>query len=188
MMILNRQKVFISYSTHDTPYAKAICTWLEENSIPCWMAPRDIIPGTSYGEAIIRAIRQAKIMVLVFTAYANESKYVNKEVERAVSNGTIIIPVRFQNVSLCQALDFFLSAEQWLDALNPPLKKHLDKLVESVKVLQVSSQLQHAPKKESYKEARKDIRMFEELAPDNWYGQSRYSLFRWIRNQFKDNS
>lgn len=151
------------------------------------MAPRDIIPGTSYGEAIIRAIRQAPIMILVFTAHANESKYVNKEVERAVNNGTIIIPVRFQNISPSKALDFFLSAEQWLDALHPPLKKHLDKLVESVKALQSVNHPQPPVKKTSYEKDQEDIRMFEELAPDDW-DRPKSKILGWIKNQFKDNS
>ena len=45
--------VFISYSTKDKPTADAACAALEAKGIRCWIAPRDILPGSDWGEAII---------------------------------------------------------------------------------------------------------------------------------------
>jgi hypothetical protein len=120
-------KVFISYSTKDKHFAQAICLWLEQHNIPCWIAPRNVTPGMNFGEAIINAIQEAHIMIIVFTANANESKYVSREVERAVSKGIIIIPVRFQDILPSRSMEFFLASQHWLDAIDPPFKKHLDK-------------------------------------------------------------
>jgi hypothetical protein len=39
-----------------------------------------------YGEAVIDGIRGARVMVLVFSAHANTSEHIQKEVERAVNN------------------------------------------------------------------------------------------------------
>ncbi len=85
--------VFISYATKDKTVADAVCARLESVGIRCWIAPRDIVASTSYGEAIIDAIHGAKLMVLVFSANANASGHIPKEVERAVSNGVPILPV-----------------------------------------------------------------------------------------------
>ena len=60
------KNIFISYSTKDRYFANAICSWLEENDLKCWMAPRDISPGIQYGEAIINAINICKVMVIDF--------------------------------------------------------------------------------------------------------------------------
>ena len=125
--------IFISYSTKDERFASAVCSWLEKNGITAWMAPRDIVPGSHYGEAIIAAIKNAKIMVVVFTQNADASKFVKLEVERGISSGCIIIPVRFQDVMPTNELEFYLGASQWLDILTKPIEAHLDKLVASIK-------------------------------------------------------
>ena len=48
--------VFISYSSQDMEAAQAICHVLEQNEIRCWMAPRNIPPGSDYGDVIDEAI------------------------------------------------------------------------------------------------------------------------------------
>ena len=82
---------FISYSSKDKTVADAVCARLESAGVRCWIAPRDVLAGTSYGEAIIDAIHSAKVMVLVFSSHANSSGHIPKEVERAVSNGLAIL-------------------------------------------------------------------------------------------------
>ena len=91
--------VFISYASKDKIVADAVCAKLESSAIRCWIAPRDIVAGTSYGEAIIEAIHGAKVMVLVFSSNANASGHIPKEVERAVSNGVAILPFRIEDVA-----------------------------------------------------------------------------------------
>ena len=46
-------QVFISYSSKDKPVGDAACAVLEQRGFRCWIAPRDIVPGTEWGEAII---------------------------------------------------------------------------------------------------------------------------------------
>ena len=40
---------------------------LERHGLACWVASRDIGPGENFQEAIVKAIRSARAMVLVFT-------------------------------------------------------------------------------------------------------------------------
>ncbi len=124
--------VFISYASKDKVVADAVCAKLESSGIRCWIAPRDIVPGTSYGEAIIEAIHGAKVMVLVFSSNANASGHIPKEVERAVSNGVAILPFRIEDVAPGKSLDYFIGSVHWLDAMTPPLEKHLDDLAATV--------------------------------------------------------
>lgn len=79
--------VFISYSSKDKPTADAVCATLEANAIRCWIAPRDVLQGMEWGGAIVDAIHNSQIMVMVFSSLANDSKHIKREVERAVNRG-----------------------------------------------------------------------------------------------------
>ncbi|NJD60374.1 MAG: hypothetical protein C3F13_17980 [Anaerolineales bacterium] len=121
--------VFVSYSNKDKPVADAVVAGLEHKGIRCWVAPRDIAPGSSWGEAIISAIEGSRFMVIILSGNSNRSKQVVREVERAVANSVIIIPFRIENIDPTGAMAYFLSTEHWLDAITPPLERHIEKLV-----------------------------------------------------------
>src|SRR5450830_825013 len=116
--------VFISYSSKDKAIADAICSKLENNKIRCWIAPRDILGGVEYGDAIIDAIVDCKIFLIVLSAKANNSTHVRKEVERAVNKGKIILPFRIEDCALTKAMEYALSNTHWLDAMTPPIETH----------------------------------------------------------------
>lgn len=124
--------VFISYSHEDKPIADAICASLEANGVRCWIAPRDILPGKEWGEAIIEGINHCRAMILVFSSNSNQSNQVKREVERAVSKGAIILPFRIEDVPMSKSMEYFLSTPHWLDAMTPPMEKHLAILAQTV--------------------------------------------------------
>jgi hypothetical protein len=126
---------FISYSSLDKAAANATCAALEASGIRCWIAPRDIEPGSEWGDAIIDAINHSRVVILIFSAHANDSRQIRREVERAVSKGIPIIPLRIENIAPTHSLEFFIGTLHWLDALTPPLENHLRRLVETVKTL-----------------------------------------------------
>jgi hypothetical protein len=72
---------------------------------------------------------------LIFSANANESPQIRREVERAVNKGVPIIPLRIQDIAPTRSLEYFIGTVHWLDALTPPLESHLRRLVETVKAL-----------------------------------------------------
>ncbi|MDR3799935.1 MAG: toll/interleukin-1 receptor domain-containing protein [Terracidiphilus sp.] len=127
--------VFISHSAKDKVTADAVCAMLESNGIRCWIAPRDVIPSMEWGEAIIDAIEQCRIMVLVFTANANASPQIRREVERAVNRGVAILPLRMEDVLPGKSLEYFIGNVHWLDALTPPVEAHLKNLAGTIRIL-----------------------------------------------------
>ena len=127
--------VFISYSSKDKTIADAVCARLEARAIRCWIAPRDVQPGSPYGEEIIDAIHNCRAMVLVLSSNANASPHIPKEIERAVSHGVPIIPLRVEDVMPAKSLDYFISSVHWLDAITPPLEQHLDSLANTLRIL-----------------------------------------------------
>jgi hypothetical protein len=74
-------------------------------------------------------------MVLIFSSNANESAQIRREIERAVSRGVTIVPVRIEEVEPTKSMEYFLGAIHWLDALTPPLERHLQHLAESIKAM-----------------------------------------------------
>jgi hypothetical protein len=129
------KQVFISYSKEDIEPAMQICKLLEERGIGCWITPRDVIPGRSYGEEIINAIESTSATVLVLSEHANISVHVKNEIERAVSKGKTIIPIRIREVQPSKALELFISSAQWIDAFRPPLEARIDALAGAIKLL-----------------------------------------------------
>ncbi len=127
--------VFVSYSVKDKVVADAIVARLEADGIRCWVAPRDVVPGADWGESIINAIESSRIMVLVFTASANASTQIKREVERAVDKGVYTIPIRIENIEPTKSLEYFISTSQWMDAFPPPLEPHLDFMAKTVKAI-----------------------------------------------------
>ncbi len=124
--------IFISHSSKDKPIADAVCARLESRGIRCWIAPRDVAPGANYGGAIIDAIQGSRVMVLVLSSTANTSAHIPNEIERAVSYGVAVLPFRIEDVKPAKSLDLFIGSVHWLDALTPPLDRHLDRLADSV--------------------------------------------------------
>jgi hypothetical protein len=80
-----------------------------------------VLPGTNWGESIIDAIETCKVVVLVYSAAANTSNAVMREVERAMHFGKPIIPMRLEKVPIAKSMSFYLASCHWLDAITPPL-------------------------------------------------------------------
>jgi hypothetical protein len=127
--------IIVSYSTLDKPIADAVCAGLEARGIRCWIAPRDILPGVNYQEGIIDAINSSKIMVLIFSSHANESPHVIREATIAMSKKVIIIPFRIDDSPLSKTMEFIISVPHWLEAITPPLEKHIGELADTIMIL-----------------------------------------------------
>jgi hypothetical protein len=93
------------------------------------------VPGTEWGAAIIAGIDGCKVMVLIFSASANESPQVRREVEQAISKGMTVIPCRIEDVSPEGALEYALGNTHWLDVFTPPVERQMKCLAESVESL-----------------------------------------------------
>ena len=127
--------IFISYSSKDQKIADAIINILETQKIKCWIAYRDAEAGDDYAGSIVRAIRNCKACVLVFSSESNQSKHVLNEINSCVNYEKLIIPFRIADVLLHDALEYYLGRTHWLDALTQPLEEHIHKLVERLNTI-----------------------------------------------------
>lgn len=120
---------FISHASADTARAQEICAHLEAAGLRCWIAPRDVRPGPPFGEQIIEGLGRSRCLVLVLSGASNLSEFVHRELERAVSRGKPIYPVRIEEVLPSPRLEIFVSAHQWVDAWTDRRDEQLDRLV-----------------------------------------------------------
>ena len=127
--------IFISYSSKNKAIADAVCHKLEERKMKCWIAPRDILPGSNYAEELIKAIDGSKLFVLIFSKDSNQSQHVLRECERAVSHGIPIVPFRISDVLPGAALQYFIGPQHWLDAITAPCAAHINRLADTVHIL-----------------------------------------------------
>lgn len=152
---MENKYVFISYSSANKGIADATCHILEECGIPCWIAPRNIIPGKTWAGNIVQAIRDCSLMVLIYSEDSNSSSQVANEVDKAFSHGKIIIPFMVDSTPMNDDFDYYLSRKHWLVAY-PDYKKMLMPLVEAV-ATNIGIEIQRPQSKVSNSISRKEV-------------------------------
>jgi TolB-like protein len=125
--------VFVSYASQDTAIANSLVEALEQHSIACWIAPRDVVAGEFYADAIVHAIDASRVLVLILSQHAAASPHILREVERASAKRHPVISLRIDLAPLPSGLEYFLNTSQWLDAANGDTDRALPKLIEAVR-------------------------------------------------------
>ena len=174
--------VFISYSSRDKPIADAVCAGLEAAGVRCWIAPRDIVGGQSWASAIIGGIENARVMVVVFTDNVNASPQVLSEVERAVHKRLWLVSLRIEDVAPSKDFEYFLSSRHWLDAITPPVQRHIQKLADDIRRL---LELPARPQAATTTEPR-PIVIDDEVQFDDWGSVRRPGLLSKLMDLLKD--
>ena len=127
------KQIFVSYSSSDRSKADAICQALEQANISCWIAPRDLAAGSQWGGGIVKAIEECAAVVVVFSAAANNSPQVAREMELAVSKRRPLIPIRVANDQPTDDMQYFLGVSHWFNAYDQPVETYLAGIVSSVR-------------------------------------------------------
>lgn len=127
----NTAPVFVSYATADRKEALAVCKAIERRGVKCWISTRDVGPGENYQEAIVRALRGSRAVVLVFSEAANNSDEIKKELSLASRYHVPVMALRIQDVEPSDAFAYELSTRQWIDAFQG-WDESIDSLVRSL--------------------------------------------------------
>lgn len=150
-------EIFISYSHKDSDIQQAVVQKLEENGLSCWYAPRNIQPGEEWAEAITNALRQCRMVVLIFTENSNTSVQVLREVSLSVDFRKNILPFKCDNAMPIGSMQYYLSTLHWLDA-SGNIDGALDELVELTKRA-LNNNTQNAPDTADQKKKRHFTKM-----------------------------
>ncbi|MBP9805903.1 MAG: toll/interleukin-1 receptor domain-containing protein [Candidatus Accumulibacter sp.] len=111
--------MFISYASNDYARASAVCCYLEEHGLGCWIAPRDINNDLlPYTQAIERGLSQVRSVVVLISELANLSVHIPRELDMALERKLPIVPIRLQDVQPAGQLNYMLRTCQWLNAFE----------------------------------------------------------------------
>lgn len=111
--------VFVSHVSSQRHLAVALAQRLEASGCPCWYAPRDIPTGSIWDEQIAAAIRSCGHFLLVFSAKADLSPHVKRELALADKYRKPILWLRTDNTEP-ELLAYYLTDTQWLDWSGDP--------------------------------------------------------------------
>ena len=106
------QYAFISYSSKNQQVADSVRLLFQEEGIPCWMAPYDIPAGSKYAYVINDALENCGCLVLLLTNASQESQFVEREIERAITYRKPIVPLQLEQLQLNSGFKFYIGNSQ----------------------------------------------------------------------------
>lgn len=137
--------VFISYSSKDNEFVNMIVKILDQMGISYWRAPEMIPAGSNYAREIPKAILGCEVFLLVLSGTSQQSIWVEKEVDSAVRNRKVIIPVQIDYTPLSEMFLFYLNNVQMIS-----YSENRDKAISDLKnQLQVIMSDREMPAKKS---------------------------------------
>lgn len=106
---------FVSHSSLDVTEASKLVAALERVGTTCWIAPRNIRPGETYGDAIAEAVAQStKATLVLISANSERSASVKAELELARRFNRPIVPVILNGHSPGKGVIFYIGTSHWL--------------------------------------------------------------------------
>lgn len=124
----NPKSVFISYSSKDVDVVSNVVRMLKEAGIKYCKAPEDIPVGSNYAREIPKMISSCEVFLLIISEESQKSIWVEKEIDFAINNKKIIVPLKISNDALTDMFRFYLNNVQMI---------HYDNQEESLKMLKI---------------------------------------------------
>ena len=133
-------KVFLSYAHNDIALAKKIESALEDEGLQVWNAETEILPGDNFAEKISEALKASDAMVVLLTPESLNSKWIQWEIEYALSNKSYkrrVIPVLVgseESVSL-ESIPWILRKLQMIRLSKPEqAEREINQITEALKL------------------------------------------------------
>lgn len=109
--------VFLSHSSKDKPIADKVCQFLEEKGLSCWIAPRNIVPGSDWAASISTAITASKVFLLIYSENSAASSQVGRELSLAESKDDVfVVPYKVDETELSGSFEYYLTGAHWISA------------------------------------------------------------------------
>lgn len=125
--------VFISYRSIDKDLAFEMVACLESSGLPCWIAPRNIVPGRSFPTEIVAGLEATAVLVLLFSGSDNLSRHILSEVSHAFDLGRPIIVFKTSREMPDATFGYFLKLAHWLDTTAGTPAQSFPELVKAVR-------------------------------------------------------
>ena len=111
-------EVFVSYSSQDHSQVRKIVDRLRDAGISVWMDEGGIDAATLWSEAIVEAINECKVLIMMVSRHSTDSANVVKEVMLASESSKIILPVYLEPADIPTRLKYQLTGIQHSESYN----------------------------------------------------------------------
>lgn len=105
-------QLFICHSSKDIFRAQEIVGKFEKMKIRCWMAPRDLLPGSNHLHELPARIEACEFFLLLISKNTCLSKWVELEMLQAIDARKQIIPLVIDDTAVCDGFAFALRNTQ----------------------------------------------------------------------------
>lgn len=126
------KQVFVSYASADKAVAYEIVEYLEGAGISCFIAPRDISGGKAYAKALMEAIDQCDLVLLVASSAILPSEHVLNEVEAVINKKKLLLPILVEDFEMSDEYKYYLGRKQWVTAYPDDVCTYFDKIRDMV--------------------------------------------------------
>lgn len=126
-------KVFFSYSRHDQEFTDTLTRGLTRHGVSVWVDTSDIKAGDAWRAAIAHAIADCDAFLVILSPQCIASKNVVKELSIAESHDRTIIPVRYQECQIPEAMEYQLAGLQYIDFSKASVEEGIEQLVRILK-------------------------------------------------------
>jgi len=125
-------EIFVSYASQDKEKVLNIVNLLEKNGLRVWRDETNIPGGKNYGPEIVRAIRSAKILLLMCSNASMRSKNVKQEIQLAWKYDVPYLSVLLEPVQYPEQIEYWLEGWQWIEIQDSSSTQWLSRLLEAM--------------------------------------------------------
>jgi hypothetical protein len=131
--VLVSKQVFISYSRHDVDFANRVNQYLIQNKISTWIDTLGIRSGEDWPDRVADAILDSRIVLIVISPSALESKWVKRELSFADQNEKMVFPVIYKNCTFPPWFNLRFGNIQWANFTSGEYNANMNGLLDSLK-------------------------------------------------------
>lgn len=131
---IDKKDVFISYSSADQQIANILVNRLRSKGIGVWIAS-DSMKSGPYAGQIVKAIRNARVFIVILSKNSIRSPHVRTEINNAfnrISDGMILMPILTEETVLDDDCTYYLGAQEMFDGKTPPIERRFEYLCERI--------------------------------------------------------
>jgi len=111
-------EVFVSYSSQDFEEVHRIVEQLRSTGVSVWMDEGGIEAARLWSEAIVDAINDCKVLIMMVSSHSTDSPNVVKEVMLSSESGKVILPIYLEEAEIPSRLKYQLTGIQHLEAFS----------------------------------------------------------------------
>ena len=116
----DRPEIFVSYSSRDAEKVSEIVDILKEKDYSIWQDRERIHGGQNYGPEIVRAIKDAKVLMVMCSNSSVRSKNVKQEIQLAWKYDLSYLPLILEPIAYTEQIEYWLEGWQWIEILDQP--------------------------------------------------------------------